>query len=175
MLCRFRIFLCIFMFLPSNFNVAYSFLHVWLLTRTYTFVNHTWWMGISTFPFKKLFNFLNDSLNTNIVFIISKNIKLFHETFRKFFMFWTVWHIHQYNLLWYIKEPGVIIISIWFFLNVINDTIDKSISTVSIKKLLFDFRYLIYRKVGYACCSIQITNGSIPFLPFWDLWWPVDW
>ena len=76
MICSFWIFLCIFMFLPSDFNVSYSLTYVWLLARTNTFVNHTWWMGISTVQFKQLFNFLSDPLNTNIVFIISKNIKL---------------------------------------------------------------------------------------------------
>ena len=38
-------------------------------------------MGISTSQFKQLFNFLSDPRNTNIVFVISKNIKLFHEKF----------------------------------------------------------------------------------------------
>ena len=104
MLCRFWIFLCIFMFLPSDFNVSCSLTYVWLLTRTYTFVNYTWWMGISTFQFKQLFNFLSDPLNTNIIFIISKNIKLFHKAFGKFLISWTVWYIHQNNLLWNIKE-----------------------------------------------------------------------
>ena len=157
MLCRFWIFLCIFMFLPSDFNVSYSLTYVWLLTRTYTFVNHTWWMGISTFQFKQLFNFLSDPLNMNIVFIISKSINLFHETFGKFFIFWTVWYIHQYNLLWNIKETrgnDVVVSSIWFFLKVITDTTDKSIWIVSTKKLLFNFRYLICQKAGYACWSI---------------------
>ena len=34
-------------------------------------------MGISTFQFKQLFNFLSDLINTNIVFIVSENIKTF--------------------------------------------------------------------------------------------------
>ena len=42
-------------------------------------------LEISTFRFEQLFNFLSDPLNTNIVFIISENIKLFHETFSSFF------------------------------------------------------------------------------------------
>ena len=51
-------------------------------------------MSISTFQFKQLFNFLSDPLNGNITSIISKTIKLFHETFGKFFIFWAVWFIH---------------------------------------------------------------------------------
>ena len=78
-LCRFWIFLFIFMFLPSEFNVSYSLTYVWLLTRTYTFVNHTWWMGISTFQFRQLFNFLSDPIKSNIVFIISKSINIFKK------------------------------------------------------------------------------------------------
>ena len=50
-LCRFWIFLCIFIFLSPNFNVSYSLINVWPLTRTYTFVNHVWWVGISSFKF----------------------------------------------------------------------------------------------------------------------------
>ena len=50
--CRFWIFLCIFMFLPPNFNFSYSLTNVSSLTRTYTFLNHTWWMRISTFQLK---------------------------------------------------------------------------------------------------------------------------
>ena len=50
-------------------------------------------MRISTLQFKQLFNFLSDPLNRNITSIISKNIKLFHETFGKFFIFWAVWFI----------------------------------------------------------------------------------
>ena len=48
---------------------------------TALFVNHTWCMGISTSQFKQLFNFLSGPLD--IIFIISENIKLFHETFRE--------------------------------------------------------------------------------------------
>ena len=48
---------------------------------TASFVNHTWCMGISTSQFKQLFNFLSGPLD--IIFIISENIKLFHETFRE--------------------------------------------------------------------------------------------
>ena len=70
-------FLYIFMFLPSNFNISYTLTNVWLLTTTYTFVNHTWWMEIFTFQLKQLFNFLSDPLNTNIVFIISEKSNFF--------------------------------------------------------------------------------------------------
>ena len=93
-LCRFWIFLCIFIFLPPNFNVSYSLTNIWLLTRTYFFVNHTWWVGISTFQLKQLFNFLSRPLNRNIIFIISENVKPFLETFRELFLFWTVWYFH---------------------------------------------------------------------------------
>ena len=80
-LCKFWIFLCIFMFLPPNFNVSYSLTNVWLMLRTYTFVNHTWWMGISTFQSKQVFNFLSDPLNTNIVFIICETSNFFMKYF----------------------------------------------------------------------------------------------
>ena len=113
MLCRFWIFLCIFMFLSSSFNVSYSLTNLWLLTRTCTLVNHTWSMGSSTSQFKQLFQFLSDPLNTNIVFIISKNIKLSHEKFRKFFTFGTL-----FENFWTIKETrrnDVIVSSLWCF------------------------------------------------------------
>ena len=73
-------------------------LPIWLLTRAYIFVNNTSWMGVSTFKFKQLFNSLNHPLNTYILFIISANNKLSDETFGKFFILWTVWYIHRYNL-----------------------------------------------------------------------------
>ena len=99
-------------------------------------------MEISTFQFKRLFNFLSDSLNTNIVFIISENIKLFHETFRNFFIFWTIWYIHNTTFFGTSKKPGGMMqssVSSDFFLKVINDTIDKSMWIVSIKKILLNF------------------------------------
>ena len=113
MLCRLWIFLCIFMFLPSSFNVSYSPTNLWLLTRTYTLVNHTWSMRSSTSQFKQLYQFLSDPLNTNIVFVISKNIKLPHEKFRKFFTFGTL-----FENFWTIKETrgnDVIVSSLWYF------------------------------------------------------------
>ena len=134
MLCRFWIFLCIFMFLPSNFNVFYSLTNIWLLTRRKSHMMDSY-------------------------FSIWK-IKLFHETFQKFLTFWTVWYIQEYNILWKIKElrgNDVVVSSFWLFLKVINNTIDKSIWIVSIKELLCNFRYLICRKVVCACCSIQIV------------------
>ena len=161
-LCRFWINLCIFLFLPPNFNPSYSFTSVWLLTRTYTFVNHIRRMRVSTFQFKQLFNFRSDPLNTNIVFFISENIKLFHKTFREFFILWTVWYIHYYNLLRNIRETrgnNVVVSFLLFFLWI-----------ASMKKILFNFWYLICWKAGYVRCSVQITNDSIPFLLFRNLW-----
>ena len=177
-LCRFWTLLCIFMFLPINFNVSYSLTNIWLLTTAYPFINHTWWIGISTFQFKQLFNFSSDSLNANIVFITSENIKLFHETFREFFIFFDSMVYPQIQpSLEYQRNQGddVVFGFLWFFLKVLNDTIYKSMWIVSIKELLFNFWYLIFWKAGYECCSVQITNDSIPFIPFCNLWWPVDW
>ena len=48
---------------------------------------------VSAFKSNQLFNFLSDSLNTDNAFIISKNIKTFHEMLREFFIIWTVWYI----------------------------------------------------------------------------------
>ena len=56
-------------------------------------------MGSSTSQFKQLLQFVRDPLNRNIVFIISKNIKLSHEKFRKFFTFGTL-----FENFWTIKE-----------------------------------------------------------------------
>ena len=71
--------------LPPDFNIPYSLTYVLVLTRTYTFVNLTWCMEISSFQFKQLFNFVTDSPNTDIVFIINENV--FIKRFENFSFF----------------------------------------------------------------------------------------
>ena len=66
--------------------------NLWFLARTYTFVNHTWWMGISTFQFKHLFNFLSDPLNSNFVYVISKTSNIFIKCFEN------SWFFEQYGI-----------------------------------------------------------------------------
>ena len=147
-LYRFWVFLYIFM----SWHLISAFLTVSPMYDSWQ--EHTWWMGITIFQFKQLFNFVSDPLNVNIVFIIS-------QTF-----WWNVFRIlHSMESMVYpliqscfehrINQDGrgvgdTIVSFLWFFLKVINDTIDKSVSIVSIKKLLFNFWYLICWKAGYA-------------------------
>ena len=83
MLWNFWIILCIFMFLPFNFDISYSLTNVLLLTRTYFFVNCTCCMGISPSHFKQIIKFLCGPCNENTAFVINKRINLFHEAFKK--------------------------------------------------------------------------------------------
>ena len=117
-LCRFWIFLCIFIFLPPNFNVSYSLINVWPLTRTYTFVNHVWWVGISSFKFNCL-TFLVIHLIWISYLLSVKTSDFFKKCFENSSFFWRYGISTNTTFLETSKKPGksdVLVSFLWFFL-----------------------------------------------------------
>ena len=173
-LYRFWVFLYVFMY----WRLISAFLTVSPMYDSWQ--EDTWWMVITIFQFKQLFNFVSDLFNVNIVFIISQTFwwnvfRTLHLTESMVYSLIQSCFEHRRNQDGGWEDCDTVVSFLWFFLKVINDTIDKSVWIVSIKKLLFNFWYLICWKAGYAWCSVKITNYRIPFVHFWNLWWLVDW
>ena len=81
--CIWFIWWCIFVF-PSCCYSANSFSRVCFSTATKSFINFTSWMDTGIFKFKKSFDFSSEPFYSDVVFIISKFVKLFDKLFTYF-------------------------------------------------------------------------------------------
>ena len=83
------------MFFPSQFYIMPRFANVCLLTNTYPLKYDTWCMWIPTFWFEKLFDFPCNPFYSNFVWIVGKFMKVFNETFWKWFISRTTRNLSQ--------------------------------------------------------------------------------
>ena len=70
--------------------IANSFSDVCFSTNTNSFINVTSWMNTWIFKFKKSIRFPSELFYSDVIFIISKFIKLFDKLFRSNFIFITI-------------------------------------------------------------------------------------
>ena len=80
------------LFFPSCFYIGNSYSCVYFSTNTNSFINITSWMDTRIFKFKKSFHFSSEPFYSDIIFIISKFVKIFHKLFTSNFMFITMWN-----------------------------------------------------------------------------------
>ena len=81
------------LFFPSCFYTANSFPDVCFSSNTSSFLNFTSWMDTRIFNYKKSFHFSSEPFYSDVIFIISKFVKLFDKLLRSNFSFLSQYRI----------------------------------------------------------------------------------
>ena len=146
--CRLWIFLCVFMFFPSNFYVWYGLANIRFFIIKCTFLCHAWWMRIFAFKLKLLLGYV-----TQVIKPFNKMVKPFNKIIFRILHFLEYIHYYKYPYKYKCWSISIIVTFISAFIKAFNDTVNKTIMIDIIPRFTFNYQCLGEKITDYKCCS----------------------